>query len=346
MNPQMQCGRRNSPGAVPAAMLSVSLLLVMISSWTSAFIIGKPFGTWPRSPIALPQSRIIRQFFQGEQIVKGAPPLPKSLMKPSEMEDEYNGESATKYPRQEQGFASSLNVQIYPHPAMRRKNVEVTEFDDNLRDFVKGMLKRMKQGNGCGMAAPHVGVNLRIIVMNVDKAVLALDPLNPDKKFGNMIFINPKIVGHSDQFEYNVEDSFATMEVSGEIQRSKKIFVSAQDLDGKPIKYKLDQWFMARVFQSMYDQLDGVMMIDRMEPEQLQEVQPRLDEMLEIYLNKYDALYEAIELKRGTPADEVKKVYRKLVLKYHPDKNPSEDDIKKFKSMQKAYKVLAEKLGI
>lgn len=318
----------------------------MISSWTSAFVIGNPFGTWPRSSGALPQSRIIRQFFQGEKILKGPPPLPASCVRPSEMEDEYNSESATKYPRQEQGFASSLNVQIYPHPALRRKNVEVTEFDDNLKDFVKGMLKRMKQGDGCGMAAPNVGVNLRIIVMNVDKAVLALDPLDPDRKFGNMVFINPKIEGHSDQFEYNVEDSFATMEVQGSISRSKKIFVSAVDRDGKPFKYKMDGWFMARVFQLMYDQLEGVMFIDRMDTESLQEAKPRLDEMLEIYVNKYDALYKALELERGTPADEVKKVYRKMVLQYHPDKSPSEEDILKFKGMQKAYKVLAEKLGI
>eukprot|EP00930_Biecheleria_cincta_P034669 TRINITY_DN23929_c0_g1_i1.p1 TRINITY_DN23929_c0_g1~~TRINITY_DN23929_c0_g1_i1.p1 ORF type:complete len:356 (+),score=64.83 TRINITY_DN23929_c0_g1_i1:120-1187(+) len=343
----MRCGRRNSPcAAVAASMLTGSFLLVIISSWTSAFVIGHPFGTCPRSSAGLPQSRIIRQFFQGEKIVKGAPPLPASRMIPSELEEEYNGESATKYPRQEQGFASSLNVQIYPHPALRRKNVEVTVFDENLKEFVKGMLKRMKQGNGCGMSAPHVGVNLRIIVMNVDKAVLALDPLNPDRKFGNMIFINPKIEGYSDQFEYSLEDSFATMEIAGEVKRSKKVFVSALDLDGKPIKYKLDQWFMARVFQSMYDQLDGVMFIDRLEPEAQEDVKPRLDEMLEIYLSKFDALYEALELKRGTPANEVKKVYRKLVLQYHPDKNLSDEDILKFKGMQKAYKALAEKLGI
>lgn len=342
----MQCDRRNNPAAVPAAMLTGSLLLVMISSWTSAFVIGQPFGTWPRSSTTLPQSRITRQFFQGEKIVKGPPALPVSSVRPSEMEEEYNGEPATKYPRQEQGFSNSLNVQIYPHPALRRKNVEVTEFDDNLKDFVKGLLKRMKQGEGCGMAAPHVGVNLRIIVMNVDKAVMALDPLNPDRKFGNLVFINPKIEGHSDQFEDNVEDCFATMEIRGIVSRSKKIFLSAVDLDGKPFKYKLDQWFMARVFQSMYDQLDGAMFIDRIDPQSLEDVKPRLDEMLDLYLSKWDDLYEALELKRGTPADEVKKTYRKMVLQYHPDKNPSEEDLLKFKGMQKAYKVLAEKLGI
>ncbi|CAM9881954.1 unnamed protein product, partial [Discosporangium mesarthrocarpum] len=59
-----------------------------------------------------------------------------------------------------------LKILKYPHPALRAENVDVKEFDDSIKKFVRGMFKVMYASEGVGLAAPQVGVNLRLMVFN------------------------------------------------------------------------------------------------------------------------------------------------------------------------------------
>eukprot|EP00931_Biecheleriopsis_adriatica_P005084 TRINITY_DN106645_c0_g1_i1.p1 TRINITY_DN106645_c0_g1~~TRINITY_DN106645_c0_g1_i1.p1 ORF type:complete len:356 (-),score=65.40 TRINITY_DN106645_c0_g1_i1:42-1109(-) len=301
---------------------------------------------WPGVPGPSSRSLSSRNFFEQGKIVKGSPPLPENIEIPPMLEVEWSMEGNTKYPREEEGYSGLLDIVTYPDPALRRKSVEVTEFDDNLVDFIKGLVRRMKQG-GLALAAPQVGVNLRIIVMNVDNLKnFVIDPFDPDKKWGDLIFVNPKIVGYSTDFEEDIENSFSVTDVEGLVERSKTIFVSAKDMEGNPIKWKMDKPFMARVFQNAYDHLEGVLINDRLKPEAMEEFRERLDDRVQKYIKNNFALYESLGLLPDASPADVKKSYKKAMLMYHPDRNPSDEDLEKFKVIQEAYQELAPKLGI
>ncbi|CAE8714081.1 unnamed protein product, partial [Polarella glacialis] len=85
-----------------------------------------------------------------------------------------------------------LDIMRYPHPALRRANVDITVFDDRLRQFTTNMLHTMyKVKNSCGLAAPQVGVNVRVMVYNW---ILAVDgPERIDLK-GEFVVVNPRII--------------------------------------------------------------------------------------------------------------------------------------------------------
>jgi peptide deformylase len=170
---------------------------------------------------------------------------------------------------------TDLRVLKYPHPALRAPNAEVTKEDiesGEIAKVAKEMLMVMYAANGVGLAAPQVGVNKRLMVYN---------PTGDSKKWlDETILINPKIVEFGEGKDVEIEGCLSFPKMNGDVERSKVIKVEAMSIKGKKMKKKFRGW-EARIFQHEYDHLDGKVYIDRLTEEVREEVQPRLNELVE-----------------------------------------------------------------
>lgn len=145
---------------------------------------------------------------------------------------------------------------------LRKKAQSVTDFDASLRELAKNLadtLDAATEPEGAGLAAPQLGAAKKVCVVKqfVD------DPANPSAVISNTFFlVNPKITFFSKDKDVMWEGCFSVPNVWGQVERSKKIKVTAQDLDGNEIKIAASGFF-ARVIQHEVDHLEGVLFVDK-----------------------------------------------------------------------------------
>ena len=145
-----------------------------------------------------------------------------------------------------------LGDRVLRQPAKR-----VAKVDDSIRQLVKQMLQTMYSNDGIGLAAPQVGVNKQVIVIDCE-----LDkPENPP-----LVLINPKITRSSSQVCSDQEGCLSIPGVFLDVTRPAAIEVSFKDENGKPRKIQAKD-LLARVIQHEMDHLNGVMFVDRVENE-------------------------------------------------------------------------------
>jgi peptide deformylase len=122
------------------------------------------------------------------------------------------------------------------------------------RTIALDMFEVMYSVYGAALAAPQVGISLRLIVM---------DPAKLD--FGPRVLINP-IVTYKDDFEEAASESCLSLpNYSGRVLRSTRICVSAYNLSGQKEEYDVDG-LLARIFQHELDHLNGILYCDRFMP--------------------------------------------------------------------------------
>jgi peptide deformylase len=146
-----------------------------------------------------------------------------------------------------------LPIRIYPDPVLRVKCSDVTELDDKLRKLAADMVETMHAAPGVGLAAPQVGVELRLAV--VDTSV-GEDPNQIH------VLINPQIV-RREGLETESEGCLSLPGISDKVDRPTSITVRAVDLEGKPMEINAEGW-LARVFCHEIDHLDGILFTDHL----------------------------------------------------------------------------------
>jgi len=113
----------------------------------------------------------------------------------------------------------------------------------------------MYKAPGIGLAAPQIGVQKQIFVYDIDGEPITL--------------INPKIVESRGEWTFD-EGCLSIPGLYAEVLRPKEVLVEAVDLDGNTIQIEADE-LLARLFQHEIDHLNGVLMFERMTPEQRKE---------------------------------------------------------------------------
>ena len=142
-----------------------------------------------------------------------------------------------------------LKIITIPDPILRKKSVKITDvFDVKIQKLIPQMFETMIKGDGVGLAAPQIGLNIRLIVVK--------------HKDGNIAMINPKIVFKSLIKEWGEEGCLSVPGTFGEVKRSKKITVKYTDEKGKN-KTMIASGFLARVIQHEVDHLDGKLFTDK-----------------------------------------------------------------------------------
>lgn len=165
-----------------------------------------------------------------------------------------------------------FQVYQYPHPALRLENKLVDTFDARLKKFSRNLFETMYALNGEGLAAPQVGVNLRMMVYN----------WKPKGKSEEVTFINPKILRVSDKIDTNAEACLSFARIKGLVARPVWVEIEAVDWDGNPFQRRLEG-YEARVFMHEYDHLEGVVFVDQMSDAGREKIQPDLKFMMSDY---------------------------------------------------------------
>lgn len=142
----------------------------------------------------------------------------------------------------------------YGEETLRQPSKEVFKVSKKIQDLVHDMLETMYSANGVGLAAPQIGENLRIFVIDVSSEN---EPLNP------LVFINPKIIKKSGSI-CTQEGCLSFPEVYSDVNRAEYVMVKATDIKGRSFVMEgKDGSLLARAIQHEFDHLDGVLFIDR-----------------------------------------------------------------------------------
>lgn len=160
-------------------------------------------------------------------------------------------------------------IVYYGDKRLVAENETVRQIDDGTRKIVKKMIKTMFKKNGIGLAAPQVGINKRIVVI--------------DTSFGEdrdhiLVLINPEIVKKGSETLVMEEGCLSFPDLYIPVERARSITVKAFSLNGEPLQFEATDYF-ARVIQHEVDHVDGVLMIDRVTPEKRLEVSGELAEI-------------------------------------------------------------------
>ena len=141
----------------------------------------------------------------------------------------------------------------YGEASLRQPSKEVHKVSQKIKNLVQDMLDTMYSQNGVGLAAPQIGENLRIFVIDVSTGN---EPLNP------MVFINPKIIKKSGACLSN-EGCLSFPEAYTEVRRYANVMVKALDINGRSFVMEAkDGTLLARAIQHEFDHLDGILFID------------------------------------------------------------------------------------
>lgn len=147
---------------------------------------------------------------------------------------------------------AKLKIYEYPHPILKKKAENYSGVDDELRRFLDDMLETMYEANGCGLAAPQVGVSKRAVVVDIAREGEEPAP---------MYLVNPEIIWKSDEKEICEEGCLSLPELRAEVERSASVRVRYIDYDGKACEL-LAEDFLAVAIQHELDHLDGILYID------------------------------------------------------------------------------------
>lgn len=148
----------------------------------------------------------------------------------------------------------TLPILITPHPALRTKARPVLPGDaDELQTLVPQMFETMYKAPGIGLAAPQVGIGLRVVVVD----------LMPDNQPVPMTLINPKIAAVSDEWATREEGCLSVPNQYADVTRPSRITVRYHDLAGVQRQVEADG-LLAACLQHELDHLDGVLFVDHL----------------------------------------------------------------------------------
>lgn len=154
---------------------------------------------------------------------------------------------------------STLSMRFYPDPILHKK-AELIAYTPQIRSLASSMLLTMVRHQGIGLAAPQVGISLRMFV--VDTEWRELGTLEGSNSY---VFINPAIVSRSVETVESVEGCLSFPGETVKVPRAKSIVVSALDINGDPFTLEADG-LLAVVIQHEYDHIEGHTFIDNKGP--------------------------------------------------------------------------------
>ena len=143
-------------------------------------------------------------------------------------------------------------IRLFGDPVLREKTQEVTDFDKELRNLVKDLQDTMMDAPGAGLAAPQIGVGLRVFTYYVDGVLGHL--VNPDLDL-------------SEELQDGEEGCLSFPGIYYDTPRALRVVAKGFDQHGEPVTIEGSE-LLARAIQHETDHLDGILFIDRMDREQ------------------------------------------------------------------------------
>jgi peptide deformylase len=142
-------------------------------------------------------------------------------------------------------------IRLFGDPVLRTKAAPVTDFDAELRSLVRDLTDTMLDAPGVGLAAPQIGVGLRVFTYAVDEEV------------GHLV--NPQL-SLSEETQHDLEGCLSIPELTFECTRALSVVATGFDMHGEPVTIDGSD-MLARAIQHETDHLDGILFVDRLDRE-------------------------------------------------------------------------------
>ena len=178
-----------------------------------------------------------------------------------------------------------LEIVQYGHPVLRQRCKPVAEVTDEVQQLVENMVETMVDAHGVGLAAPQVGVALRLAVVDVshDPSCISYLKVNgEDAELGSimpLVFINPEL-DLGQEKETDREGCLSIQEIQADVRRPKELKAKLPQLDGSVLEIETDG-LLARAIQHEVDHLNGVLFVDRLTSVAKLSVKKKLKRLLE-----------------------------------------------------------------
>ena len=153
-------------------------------------------------------------------------------------------------------------IRLFGDPVLRECAAEVVDFDKELRNLVRDLLDTMTQEGGAGLAAPQLGISLRVFSYHCDDG--SGDDGSGDGVTGHLV--NPVIEVLGEEMQDGPEGCLSIPRLSWDCRRHLRVVARGRNQHGEPVEVRGTER-LARAIQHETDHLDGVLFIDRLDPE-------------------------------------------------------------------------------
>lgn len=168
-----------------------------------------------------------------------------------------------------------LPIYVYGQPVLREVAQDITPDYPNLKELIQNMYETMENAEGVGLAAPQIGLPIRVVVIDLD--VLSED--YPEFEGFRKTFINPHILEVDGDDVTMGEGCLSLPGIGEDVTRPDIIHVEYMDENFVKHTEKVEG-YLARVMQHEFDHLDGVMFIDHISPLRKQMIRSKLMKMV------------------------------------------------------------------
>ena len=170
-----------------------------------------------------------------------------------------------------------LPIYIYGQGVLRKVAQDIPADFPDLPKFIEDMYETLDASEGIGLAAPQVGKDIRVVVIDLD--VLAEDM--PEYKGFRKAFINPHIVEYDDTETDSMEEGCLSLPgIHEKVTRPTRIKVKYEDMERNPHEEWVDG-YLARVMQHEFDHLEGKVFVDRISPFRKTMIKNKLKSLLQ-----------------------------------------------------------------
>ena len=165
-----------------------------------------------------------------------------------------------------------LPIYTYGQPVLRKVSQDIDADYPELDSLIANMVETLADSEGIGLAAPQIGLNIRLVIIDLD---IISDDL-PEYKDYKRVFINPHIIEYDDTETETMEEGCLSLPgIHENVKRPTRIHVKYLDRDF----VEHDAWisgYLARVMQHEFDHLDAKMFVDRITPLRKQLIKNKL----------------------------------------------------------------------
>jgi peptide deformylase len=163
-----------------------------------------------------------------------------------------------------------LEITQYGNPVLRKKCSKIEEVDESIRKLAEDMIETMVDAQGVGLAAPQIGEDIRMAVVDVShdpECISFLRVNGADAKMEDvmpLVFINPELELDGPR-ETETEGCLSIHDIQAKVRRPSMVKATLPQLDGSVIELESDG-LLARALQHEVDHLNGILFVDRISP--------------------------------------------------------------------------------
>lgn len=165
-----------------------------------------------------------------------------------------------------------LPIIAYGHPVLKKKAINLEKDYANLDNLLENMWETMYNANGVGLAAPQIGLGVRVFLVDTEQLYEDQEENKGIKK----VFINAQIIEESGEHWAYEEGCLSIPHIRGDVERQSKITIEYFDENFKKHTEHYDQ-VDARVIQHEYDHIEGLLFTEKLKPLKKRLIKRKLD---------------------------------------------------------------------